>query len=55
MTALPDWRRLVALGVACAALSVLVSACGDDSGSSSATTAASDFEADATAYLAEHP
>ncbi len=42
MTALSPWRRLVAVVVACAALSVLVSACGDDSGSSSsATTAAS--------------
>ena len=45
MTALSPWRRLVAVGVACAALSVLVSACGDDSGSSSsATTAASTDE-----------
>ena len=42
MTGLSHWRRLLALGVACASLTVLVSACGDDSGSSSsATTAAS--------------
>ncbi len=43
MTASSRWRRLVALLVVGAALSVLVSACGDDSGSgSSATTAESE-------------
>ena len=36
MTALSPWRRLLAVLVAGAALSVFVSACGDDSGSSSA-------------------
>ena len=42
MTASSPWRRLLAVLVAGAALSVFVSACGDDSGSSSsATTAAS--------------
>ncbi|HMK12221.1 MAG TPA: hypothetical protein VK461_11605 [Acidimicrobiales bacterium] len=42
MTSPSPWRRLVALGLACAAVMVFVSACGDDSGSSSsATTAAS--------------
>ena len=42
MTASSPWRRLLAVLLAGAALSVFVSACGDDSGSSSsATTAAS--------------
>ena len=36
MTASSPWRRLLAVLVAGAALSVFVSACGDDSGSSSA-------------------
>jgi hypothetical protein len=40
MTRLSHWRRLLALGVACASLTVLVSACGDDSGSSADTTTA---------------
>ena len=35
MTASSPWRRLLAVLVAGAALSVFVSACGDDSGSSS--------------------
>ena len=40
MTAVSLWRRLLALGVACVALAVFVSACGDDSGSSSSATTA---------------
>ena len=36
MTALSPWRRLLAVLVAGASLAVFVSACGDDSGSSSA-------------------
>ena len=42
MTASSPWRRLAARPVVGAALSVLVSACGDDSGGSSATTAESE-------------
>lgn len=42
MTASSSWRRLIALLAVGAALSVLVSACGDDGGSSSATTAESE-------------
>src|SRR5262245_26488118 len=42
MTAASPWRRLIALLAVGAALSVFASACGDDSGGSSATTAESD-------------
>ena len=38
MTCPSPWRRVLALGLACAAVTVLVSACGDDSGSSSSAT-----------------
>ena len=42
MTASSPWRRLLAIAVVGAALTVFVSACGDDSGGSGATTAGSE-------------